>query len=100
MAVSDHSWPAHPQMGSEAVGGLLGALVPAEGGPPDQPPTAIGATEPADRHREAVQNRDGRVEGDLGEEFLAELGLDRPQVRRLADNGGAVTRPREGNKSR
>jgi hypothetical protein len=30
------------------------------------------------------------VKGDPGEELLAELGLDRPQIRCLADEGGAV----------
>jgi hypothetical protein len=90
VAVGDHPWPAHSQVGPEAVVGLLGALVAAEGGQPGQPPAAIGAAEAADRHREAVQDRDRRVEADLAEQLLAELGFDRPQIRRLADKGGAV----------
>src|SRR5215213_4424354 len=61
VAVSDHPRPAHPEMGSEAVEGLLGALITAEGGQPGQPPAAIGPAEAADRHREAVQDRDGRA---------------------------------------
>jgi hypothetical protein len=77
-------------VGADAVEGLLGPLVTAEGGQPGQPPTAIGAAEAADRHREAVQDRDGRVEADLAEQLLAELGFNRPQIRRLADKGGAV----------
>jgi hypothetical protein len=62
-------------MRPEPVEGLLGALV---------------AAEAADRHREAVQDRDLRVEADLAKQLLAELGLDRPQVGRLADEGRAV----------
>ena len=50
VAVGDHSWPAHPQVGSEPVEGLLGALVAAEGGQLGQPPAAIGTAEAADRH--------------------------------------------------
>ena len=96
VAVGDHPRPAHPQMRSDAVEGLLGALVTAEGGQPGQPPTAIGAAEAADRHREAVQDRDGRVKADLGQQLLAQLRLDRPQVGRLADKGGAVHAPQGG----
>jgi hypothetical protein len=70
--------PADPAGGREAVVGVLGPLVTAEGGQPGQPPAAIGATEAADRHREAVQDRDGRIEADLAQQLLAELGLDRP----------------------
>jgi hypothetical protein len=69
---------------------LLVALVATEAGQLGQPPAAIGATEAADRHREAVQDRDGRVEANLAEQLLAELGLDRPQIGRLAGEGGAV----------
>jgi hypothetical protein len=90
VAVSDHPGPAHPQVGSEPVEGLLGALVTAEAGQPGQPPAAIGAAEAADRHGEAVQDRGGRIEADLAEHLLAPLGLDRPQGRRLAGEGGAV----------
>jgi hypothetical protein len=90
VAVSDHSRPADPQVGSDAVVGLLGALITTKGGQPGQPPAAVGTAEAADRHREAVQDRDGRVEADLAEQLLAELGLDRPQVGRLTHKGGAV----------
>ncbi len=77
-------------MRAESVVGLLGALVPAQGGQLGQPPAALGAAEAADRHREAVQDQDLRVEARPGEELLAELGLDRPQLRRLADQGRAM----------
>jgi hypothetical protein len=86
-------------VGSDAGEGLLGALVAAEGGQPGQPPTAIGAAKAADRHPKAVQDRDLRIKADPAEQLLAELGLDRPQVGRLAGEGGAVTRPRAGNQS-
>jgi len=69
---------------------LLGAFVTAEGGQLGQPTAAIGTAEAADRHREAVQDRDLRVEADPAEQLLAQLGLDRPQVGRLTDEGGAV----------
>jgi hypothetical protein len=90
MALSDHPGPAHPQVGPDAVEGLLGTLITAKGGQPGQPPTAIGAAEAADRHREAVQDRHLRVEADLAEQLLVELSFDRPQIRRLAGEGGAV----------
>jgi hypothetical protein len=62
-------------MGPEPAVGLLGAFV---------------AAEAADRHREAVQDRGLRVIADLAEQLLAKLGLDRPQIRRLADEGRAM----------
>jgi hypothetical protein len=77
-------------MRSEPVEGLLGALVTAQGGQSSQPAAAVSTAEAADRHREAVQDRHLRVEADLAEQLLAELGVDRPQVRRLAHEGGAV----------
>jgi hypothetical protein len=75
---------------TQSVEGLLGALVTAEGGQSGQPPAAVGASEAADRHREAVQDRDRRVELDLAQDALAQVGLDHPQVGRLADEGGAM----------
>src|SRR5829696_4251178 len=57
VTVSDHPGPTDPQMGPEPVVGLLGAFVTTKGGQLGQPPAAIGPTEPADRHREAVQDR-------------------------------------------
>jgi hypothetical protein len=80
-------------MRPEPVEGLLGALVTTEGGQPGQPPTAIGAAEAADRHRGSCPRSRPRIEADPAEELLAELGFDRPQVRRLADEGGAVHTP-------
>src|SRR5215218_6980937 len=77
----------------EPVVGLLGALVATKGGQPGQPPTVIGAAEAADRYREAVQDRHLRVEADPAEQLLTELGLDRPQIGRLVDEGGAVHAP-------
>jgi hypothetical protein len=77
-------------VGSEPIEGLLGALVTAQAGQLGQALAAVGTTKAADRHREAVQDRDGRVEAELAEQLLAELGLDRPQIRRLAGEGGAV----------
>ena len=97
--VGDHPRPAHPQLRSQSVIGLLGPLITAQGGQPGQPSAAIGPAEAADRHREAVQDRDLRVEADLAEQLLAELGFDRPQIRRLADEGGAVDARKAGNQS-
>src|SRR5919109_2110996 len=77
-------------MRPQPVVGLLGALVTAEGGQLSQPAAAVGTAKAADRHREAVQDADPRVEADPAEQLLAQLGLDRPQVGRLADKGGAV----------
>lgn len=90
VAVTDHSGPAHPQMRPEPVVGLLGALVTAEGGQPGQPPATVGPTEAADRHRKLSKIETCGSKADLGEQLLARLGLDRPQIRRLAHEGGAV----------
>jgi hypothetical protein len=51
-----------------------------------------GASRTASRlvRGEAVQDRDLRVEADLAEQLLAELGFDRPQVGRLPHEDGAV----------
>jgi hypothetical protein len=73
--------------------GLLGALVAAEGG---QPPAAVGTAEAAHRHREAVQDRDRRVEADLLQDPPTQLGLDRPQIGSLTDKGGAVDAAKAG----
>jgi hypothetical protein len=90
LAVADHPGPADPQVGSKAGEGLLGALVTTEGGQSGQSAAAVGATKAADRHREAVQDRDGRVEADLAEQLLGQLGGDRPPIGRLAGEGRAV----------
>ena len=87
-------------MRAEPVEGLLGALVTTEVRQLGQPPAAIGAAEAADRHREAVQDRALGVEADQAEHLLAELGLDRPQIGRLVDEGGAVHAPQGRNQSR
>ncbi len=81
-------------MRTQPVVGLLGALVTAEGGQLGQPAAAVGTAKAADRHREAVQDQDLRVEADLAEQLLTELGLDRPQIRRLAREGGSVHTPK------
>jgi hypothetical protein len=77
-------------MGPQPEVGLLGDLVVAPGGQLPQPPAPVGAGEPADRHGHAIDQRDGWVEVDLGQQVLVEAVLDGPQVGRLAEEGGAV----------
>jgi hypothetical protein len=87
-------------MSAQAEIGLLGHLVVAPGGQLPQPPAAVGASEPTDRHGDTVDQRDLRVEVDLAEQLLVELGLDRPQIRCLPHKVVRCTRPRAGNQSR
>jgi hypothetical protein len=89
--VGDHSWPADPQMARSPSKVCL-----APSSRPSWPVRrAAGSDRPGRSGRpawEAVQHGDGRVEVDLGEQLLAELGLDRPQVGRLTHQGGPVDR--------
>jgi hypothetical protein len=55
-----------------------------------QAAAAVGAGEPADRDRHAVQDRDRRVVGHLREEVGVQALLGRPEVGGLAGEGGAV----------
>jgi hypothetical protein len=69
---------------------LLGDLVVTPAGQLPQPPAAIRASEPADRHGHAVDQGELRVEVDLAQQVLAQLLLGRPQIRRLAHEADAV----------
>jgi hypothetical protein len=77
----------------------LAPLVTAEGGQPGQPAAAVGAAEAADRDREAIQDRDLRIEAELAEQLLAELSLERAQVGRLAGEGRGVDAAQAGSQS-
>jgi hypothetical protein len=66
------------------------------GGQLPQPPAPVGAGEPADRHGHAIDQRDGWVEVDLGQQVLVEAVLDGPQV---AAWRRKVVRCRAGNQS-
>jgi hypothetical protein len=61
-----------------------------------QAPAAVRPGKAADRHRQAIDEDQGGVAARHGHEMPPERVLDRPQVRRLTQEGGSVDRAQAG----
>src|SRR5215218_5387206 len=88
--LDDHPGPAHPEVGTQPVEGLLAHLVVAEGALFSQDAAAVSPREMASRHREAVDQGHLGVEAHPAEQVLPEHLLYDPEIGRLAAEGGAV----------
>ena len=85
--------PAHPHMHPlhpEAVEGLLEKRVLAESGFSFEAMAAVGAGEQTRRQGHRVYEREGRIVRGQGEELLAELLLELPEICCLPGEGGAM----------
>ena len=80
----------HPHMHPEAVEGLLEEGVLAESGFSFEAMAAVGAGEQTRRQGHRVYEREGRIVRGQGEEFLAELLLELPEICCLPGEGGAM----------
>ena len=94
---ADHSWPGHPHMGSQAEKGLSGHLIMSKSGPARDQFRTIRSGKPADRHWQAIHQRNRRVIIQTPQNNLPQLILDGPQIGSLPDKGRPV-HPLQGRK--
>src|SRR5258706_11386583 len=87
---SDHSGPHEADMHPETIERLAHQRVLAIGSLSPKAAAAVGACELAHRQWEAVDQGEGWIVRDGGQEMLPEALLDGPQVGSLTDEGGAM----------
>jgi len=90
---ADEPRPANAHMHPKAVEGLPEKRVLAEDRFTAESTAAVGAGKQASRQGQRVHQREGRIVGSEGEEFLPEALLDLPEVGGLTGEGGAVDLP-------
>lgn len=88
--------PGDAEVSPKAIEGLLRHLLIAIGGLTGKAPAPVGAGETADRDRKAVHERNQRIVTNESQQVLPDFHLHPGQVRRLADEGGAVDAPQVG----
>src|SRR5919199_3305614 len=87
---ADDTRPAQSHVHAKAIEGLTDDEVLAEGGLASKAAAAPSPSELANWQREAVDECERRIVRHLVEDNLPQPLLDRPQVRRLADEGRAM----------